>query len=78
MASKYRSRTRTWYSSNWYLSKAFDCLPHDWFIAKLFAYGLDDKALRFIYDYLRHRNQRTKIADSYSWLQEILYCVPQR
>ena len=43
------------------LSKAFDCLPHDLFVAKLFAYGFDDKALRFIYDYLRHRKQRTHI-----------------
>ena len=59
------------------LSKAFDCLPHDLFIAKLFAYGFDDKALRFIYDYLRHRKQRTRIGDSYSSWQEILYGVPQ-
>ena len=59
------------------LSKAFDCLPHDLFVAKLFAYGFDDKALRFIYDYLRHRKQRTKIADSYSSWQEILYGVLQ-
>ena len=60
------------------LSKAFDCLPHDLFIAKLFAYGFDDKALRFIYDYLRHRKQRTRIGDSYSSWQEILYDVPER
>ena len=59
------------------LSKAFDCLPHDLFIAKLFAYGFDDKALRFIYDYLRHRKQRTRIGDSYSSWQETLYGVPQ-
>ena len=59
------------------LSKVFDCLPHNLFVAKLFAYGFDDKALRFIYDYLRHRKQRTKIADSYSSWQEILYGVPQ-
>ena len=48
------------------LPKASDCLPHDLFLAKLFAYGFDDKALRFIYDYLRHRKQRTRIGDSYS------------
>ena len=40
-------------------SRAFDCLPHDLFIAKLFAYGFDDKALRIIHDYLRHCKQRT-------------------
>ena len=47
------------------------------FIAKLFPYGFDDKALRFIYDYLRHRKQRTRIGDSSSSWQEILYGVPQ-
>ena len=59
------------------LSRAFDCLPHNLFVAKLLAYGFDDKALRFIYDYLRHRKQRTKIADSYSSWQEILYGIRQ-
>ena len=59
------------------LSTAFDCLPHDLLIAKLFAYGFDDKALPFIYDYLRHHKQSTKIADSYSSWQEILHGVPQ-
>ena len=59
------------------LSKVFDCLPHDVFIAKLFAYGFDDKPLLFIYDYLRYRKQRNKIADSYRSWQEILYNVPQ-
>ena len=54
------------------LSKAFDCLPHDLFVAKLFAYGS-----RFIYDYLRQHKQRTKIADSYSSWQEILCGVTQ-
>ena len=50
------------------LSKAFGCLPHDLFIAKLFAYGFDD---------IRHHKQRTRIGDSYSSWQEILYGVPQ-
>ena len=40
-------------------------------------YGFDDKALRFIYDCLGHHKQRTRIGDSYSSLQEILYGVPQ-
>ena len=38
------------------LSKTFDCLPHDLFVSKPFTYGFDD--------YLRHRKQRTKVADS--------------
>ena len=59
------------------LSKVFDCLPHNLFVAKLFAYGFDDKALPFIYDCLRHHKQKNKIADSYSSWQETLYGVPQ-
>ena len=59
------------------LSKAFDCLPHDLFVAKLAAYGFDSKALHFTYDYLKNRKQRTKISEVYSCWQEILYGVPQ-
>ena len=39
------------------LSKAFDCLPHDLMIAKLHAYGLDTKSLRFMHSYLTNRKQ---------------------
>ena len=46
------------------LSNAFACLSHDLFVAKLFAYAFDDKTIRSIYDYLRHRKQRNMIADS--------------
>ena len=86
-AALFNSSTREWRESiDWGLefgflltdlSKAFDCLPHDFFVAKLFASGFDDKALRFKYDYLRHRKQRNKIADSYSSWQEGLYGVSQ-
>ena len=38
--------------------RAFECLPYDLFTAKLFANGFGDKALRFIYDYLRYQRQR--------------------
>ena len=50
---------------------------HARLVVKLFAYGFDDKTLRFIYNYLRHHKQRTRIGDSYSSWQEILYGVPQ-
>ena len=53
------------------LSKAFDCLNHELFIAKLEAYGFETGELSFIYDYLSKRNQRTKINSSYSSWREI-------
>lgn len=59
------------------LSKAFDCLSHDLLIAKLHAYGFDKKSLDLIYSYLTNRNQRTKINQSYSAWEEILFGVPQ-
>ena len=59
------------------LSKAFDCLPHNLLIAKLNAYGFDNNAVRFVYDNLTSRKQRTKISDAYSSWQEILLGAPQ-
>ena len=59
------------------LSKAFYCLLHDLLIAKLNAYGVDIPALRFIFDYLTNRKQRTQIGNDYSSWREILYGVLQ-
>ena len=59
------------------LSKAFDCLLHLLLIAELDAYGFDKKSLKLIYSYLSNRKQRVKINDSYSFLGEILFIVPQ-
>ena len=59
------------------LSKAFDCLPHELFIAKLQAYGFDTKALKLIRAYLSNRMQRTKVGQEYSSWKEIKYGVPQ-
>ena len=59
------------------LSKAYDCLSHDLIIAKLEAYGLDTKTLRFIFDYLSCRKQRTKIGSTYSDWSEALRGIPQ-
>ena len=59
------------------LSKAFDCLNHKLLIAKLNAYGFHKDALKFIYSYLVDRKQRTKVNNSYSSWQEVLYGVPQ-
>ena len=41
------------------------------------AYGLDNKPVKFVYDYLTSRKQRTKISDTYSWWQDIVLGVPQ-
>ena len=59
------------------LSKAFDCLNHNLLIAKLEAYGFHISALRFVYNYLIERKQRTKVDDSYSSWKELKYGIPQ-
>ena len=60
-----------------YLSKAFDCIPHQLLIAKLSAYGFDMKSLPFISAYLKNRKQKTKIGSSFSECLNILFGVPQ-
>ena len=59
------------------LSKAFDCIDHEFLIAKLHAYGFETDALKFIHYQLKEVTQRTKINSSYSSFAEILFCVPQ-
>jgi len=59
------------------LSKAFDCLSHELLIAKLDAYGFEISALKFIFDYLKNRKQRTNVNGGYSSWREILSGVPQ-
>ena len=59
------------------LSKAFDCLPHELIIAKLYAYGVDMPSLKLINSYLSKRRQRIKINYVYSSWSEILFGVPQ-
>ena len=59
------------------LSKVFDCTPHDLLIANLEAYGLDEKALSYIYLYLKSRNQYVSINDTKIDFQKIISGVPQ-
>ena len=46
------------------LSKAFDCLPHEFIIAKLNAYGFNLPALKLMHSYLSRRKQRTNPVDT--------------
>ena len=59
------------------LSKAFDCIPHDLLIAKLAAYGFEEKTLLYIYSYLENRKQCVKINNINSKFQAIKSGVPQ-
>ena len=59
------------------LSKAFDCLNHELLIAKLEAYGFENNALNYIYNYLSERNQGTKIKSTYSSWRVTKSGVPQ-
>ena len=59
------------------LSKAFDCLSHEFLIAKLDAYGFDKNALKLVNSYLSNRKQRVKINNKYSSWSEILFGAPQ-
>ena len=59
------------------LSKTFDCICHDLLIVKLNAYGLEQNAVKLVYDYLSNRSQKTKVGSSFSTYLDIVYGVPQ-
>ena len=59
------------------LSKAFDCIPHDLLIAKLYAYGFSEKSAVILYSYLKRRKQNVKIDDILSTFQSLISGVPQ-
>ena len=58
------------------LSKVFDCIPHDLLIVKLHAYGFGEKAVTFIYSYLKKPKQIVKIDNIFSFFQTLLSGVP--
>ena len=58
------------------LSKTYDCLPYDFFIAKLAAYGFEDFTTSFISGYLSKRYQ-PKIKSVFSSYLEDLRRLPQ-
>ena len=53
------------------LSKAFDCLPHELIIAKLYAYLIDMPSLKLIKSYLSKKRQRIKINVHNSWFETL-------
>ena len=59
------------------LSKAFDCLNRDLLIAKLEAYGFNERVLQLIYSYLNGRQQRVKVNGSFSTWRETSVGVTQ-
>ena len=59
------------------LSKAFDSIPHNLLIAKLSAYEVDKIALKYIYSYLKKRQQCVRIINIYSSLKKKITGVPQ-
>ena len=42
------------------LSKAFDCIPYDLLIAKLYAHDLRKEATTFFYSYLKKKTEKCK------------------
>ena len=59
------------------LSKEFDSINRDLLIAKLDAYGVQEKSLKLLKDYISSRYQRTKVNGAYNTLIELLTDVPQ-
>ena len=59
------------------LSKAFDCIPHDLIVQKLYAYGFSIESLKLINSYLTERKQRVKMNDQFSSWLDIVVGVPQ-
>ena len=52
------------------LSKAFDCILHDF--AKLVAYGFDKNMICYIYSYLKSRKQCVSVKNIKSAFEEII------
>ena len=59
------------------LSKAFECIVHDFLTAKLEAYSFTHEALNVVKNCLSYRRDRRKMNDSYSSFLDLLIGVPQ-
>ena len=58
-------------------SKAFDTVPHDILIKKLELYGIKNRNLDWIKNYLNERKQKTNFNNIYSELASTIVGVPQ-
>ena len=59
------------------LSKAFDTINQDLFIAKLHVFRFSNESLKLIKSYLTNRWQKTKLNTGFSKRTDILLRVPQ-
>ena len=59
------------------LSKAFDCINHPLFIAKLYNHGVSPLSISMIFSYFTNRTHRTKIKECFSETSRIEHGVPQ-
>ena len=59
------------------LSKAFDCLPHGFLIAKLRAYGLSEEAVELLESYLSDRSQQVRLGTFTSTWEKLFKGVLQ-
>ena len=59
------------------LWKAFDCIPHDFLIAKLHAYGLHFDTVTFLHNYFKHLKQYVRINNISSFFRNIFLGEPQ-
>ena len=60
-----------------YLKKAFDTVPHDGLLNKLFRYGIQDQPLSWFESYLTNRTQSVSIENHLSSAANISSRVPQ-
>ena len=60
-----------------YLSKAFVCLPQDLILLKLEAYGLSEKSINLLNNYLSGKKQCVKVKTICSSFETVYKGVPQ-
>ena len=59
------------------LSKAFDSIPHDLLLSKMYVYGFSENACKFMLSYLSERTQRVKVRNARSEWKMMRRGIPQ-